>query len=158
MIRLLYLISIFEWRLLNFPSLSICWWWRYKNLTNTIWNKKLPWVWISLWLTRIFWIFDHLWQINLNQSSNTDLIIWWFSELQRKTANKIANILRGNNIDTEIYHDLKHKPTRQIKYATNKWINNILFISEDDSLKIKDLVTWIQKDIDIDGLIDYFKN
>lgn len=153
-----YTWSIFEWRLLDFPSLSICWWWRYENLTNTIWNKKLPWVWISLWLTRIFGILDHLWQINVNQSSNTDVIIWGFSELQRKMANKIANILRENNLDTEIYHDFGHKPTKQIKYATSKWINNILFISEDDSLKIKDLVTWIQKDIDIDWLIDYFRN
>lgn len=153
-----YTWSIFEWRLLDFPSLSICWWWRYENLTNTIWNKKLPWVWISLWLTRIFWILDHLWQIHYNKPNNTDVIIWGFSGLQRKVANEIANLLRENDIDTEIYHDFEHKPTKQIKYATGKWINKIVFIWDNDELKLKDLVLWVQTDIDIDWLIDYFKN
>lgn len=152
-----YTWSIFEWRLLDFPSLSICWWWRYENLTHTLWNKKLPWVWISLWLTRIFGILDHLWQTHINISSNTDIIIWGFSELDRKRANEIANILRKNNINTEIYHNFEHKPTKQIKYATNKWINKMIFIWDNSELKFKDLVLGNQIDIDMNWIIDYFK-
>lgn len=151
-----YTWSIFEWRLKNYPSLSICWWWRYENLTNTIGKKKLPWVWISLWLSRIYWLLEHLNDLGVIKRTNTDVLIWWFSELQRNYANGIANILRWNNINVEIYHDLNHKPSRQIKYANDKWINRMVFIWENDELSVKNLLTREQIQTTIDNILNLF--
>jgi len=149
-----YTWSIFEWRLIDFPSLSICWWWRYENLTNTIWNKKLPWVGISLWMTRIFWLLEHLNKIDIQKKSNSDILIWWFSEIKRVYCNNIANILRDSWINSEVYHNLQDKPSKQIKYALWKWIEKMLFVWDNDELHLKDLNIGEQKDIDIQNLID----
>ncbi len=151
-----YTWSIFEWRLIDYPWLSICWGWRYENLTNTIWNKKLPGVGISLWLSRMFWLLEHLKKIEINKKSNTRILIWWFSEVKRSTWNQIANTLRTNNINTEVYHNFEHKPTKQIKYAINKWINDIVFIWDDDTFDLKNLTTWEQINISIEKLIEMF--
>jgi len=148
-----YTWSIFEWRLIDFPSLSICWWWRYENLTKTIWNKKLPWVWISLWMTRIFWLLEHLKKIDIQKKSNSNLLIWWFSEIKRVYCNNIANMLRDNWINSEVYHNLEDKPSKQIKYALWKWIDKILFVWDNDELSIKDLIIWEQSEIRLDELI-----
>lgn len=152
-----YTWSIFEWRLKDYPSLSICGGWRYENLVDTIWWKKLPGVWISLWMTRIFWILEHLKRISATKKTNTQVLIGWFNEVQRTTANKTANILRGDWVNTEVYHDFSHKPSKQIKYALSKWINHILFISEDETLSLKKLDTWEQTSISNSDISTHFK-
>lgn len=149
-----YTWSIFEWRLIDFPSLSICGWWRYENLTNTIWNKKLPWVGISLWMTRIFWLLEHLKKIDIKKKSNSALLIWWFSEIKRVYCNNIANTLRDSWINSEVYHNLQDKPSKQIKYAIWKGIEKMLFVWDNDELHLKDLNIGEQKDIDMQNLID----
>lgn len=146
--------SIFEGRLTAYPTLSICGGWRYENLTNTIGNKQLPGVWISLWLTRIFGILDHLKLIDAKKKTNTQVLIGGFNEIQRVNCNKIASILRTKWVNCEIYHDLAQKPGKQIKHATSKWIAYMLFIDEKNELSLKDLNSGIQEVWEIDDILE----
>ncbi len=146
--------TIFEWKLKTLWNISICWWGRYDNLTNMISWKRLPGVWFSLWLTRLFWLLNHLQQINTENLFNTQLMIWWYSESQRNTANNIANILRNNFISCEIIPNFNKKIWNQFKFSEKRGINNFLILNNGTDMYLKDLKNWDQIQVTMENLFN----
>lgn len=144
---------VIEAYLVDFPTLSIWWGGRYDNLATVLGNKKLPWVWFSIWLSRLAWVLNYLGKFEQEKKISNNVLVVWFEESQRWRANNIANKLRASSINTECYIDFEKKIQKQLAYANKKWMQNVVFVNDDGSLSMKDMSSWEQFDMTEDGLI-----
>lgn len=133
---------------------SVCSGGRYDNLAENYIDKKLPGVGISIGLTRLFYKLQELNLIKADKKSISDaLIIPMVEDL--KIPIEVANVLRNNGINTEIYLNNK-KLKAKFKYADKLEIPYVIVIGEDEIekrvIKLKDMKTGEEKEINLDKL------
>ncbi len=128
---------------------SISSWWRYENLCSNFTDKKFPWVWWSIWLSRLIGVLDSLWKIEPHKKTITEILVLNTSEDLLKENLKIVKELKEMWISTELFLDWTRKFAKQIKYADNKKIPYVMIFWENEKEKnifaLKKLETWEQK-------------
>ena len=133
---------------------SVCSGGRYDNLAENYIDKKLPGVGISIGLTRLFYKLQELNLIKADKKSISDVLIIPMVE-DLKIPIEVANILRNNGINTEIYLNNK-KLKAKFKYADKLEIPYVIVIGEDEIekrvIKLKDMKTGEEKEINLDNL------
>ena len=139
---------------------SICSGGRYNNLSEYYIDRKLPGVGMSIGLTRLFYILNEINLIKTEKKSISEILI--ISMIQDlKPAIEIANKLRQEGINTEIYFDDK-KIKAKFKYADKLKIPYVIVIGEDEiktgELTLKNMETGEQKKEDIEGIIKNLMN
>lgn len=133
---------------------SVCSGGRYDNLAENYIDKKLPGVGISIGLTRLFYKLQELNLIKADKRSISDVLIIPMVE-DLKIPIEVANVLRNNGINTEIYLNNK-KLKAKFKYADKLEIPYVIVIGEDEIekrvIKLKDMKTGEEKEINLDNL------
>ena len=133
---------------------SVCSGGRYENLAENYTDKKLPGVGISIGLTRLFYKLKELNLINVRKKSVADVLIIPMVE-DLTVPIKVANILRDNDVNTEIYLNNK-KLKAKFKYADKLEIPFVAVIGEDEIkkqvVKIKEMKTGKESEVKIEKL------
>ena len=133
---------------------SVCSGGRYENLAEHYTDKKLPGVGISIGLTRLFYKLNELNLIKANKKSVSDVLIIPMLE-DLSTPIKIANDLRKNGINTEIFLNDK-KLKAKMKYADKLEIPFVIVVGEDevksDVVKIKNMKTGNERECQIHNI------
>ena len=138
---------------------SIASWWRYENLTSNFSKNNYPWVWGSIWLSRLIAVLNELWKIVLWTKTVTKVLVvnMWEDFLTNNL--QIVKKLRNTWINVELYLDPDTKIQKQLKYADNKKIPYVIIQWEDEInrgiIQLKDLIQWKQKEIKV---VDIIKN
>ena len=127
---------------------------RYENLAENYTDKKLPGVGISIGLTRLFYKLKELNLIHVRKKSVADVLIIPMVE-DLTVPIKVANILRDNDINTEIYLNNK-KLKAKFKYADKLEIPFVAVIGEDEIekqvVKVKEMKTGKESEVKIEKL------
>ena len=124
--------TVYETNLVDYPELgSICSGGRYDNLTSYYSNQTMPGVGISIGLTRLF---DQLMDNGLIEKIQIDSSIAQVLIVDADNSNfeyvsNVGNILRQNNIRTDIYYGDKQLKNK-MKYANKLAIPYVLIIGE----------------------------
>ena len=133
---------------------SVCSGGRYENLAEHYTDKKLPGVGISIGLTRLFYKLNELKLIKADKKSVAEVLIIPMLE-DLSTPIKIANDLRENGINTEIFLNDK-KLKAKMKYADKLEIPFVIVVGEDevksDVVKIKNMKTGNEKECQIHNI------
>ncbi len=133
---------------------SICSGGRYESLAEFYTDKKLPGVGISIGLTRLFYKLNELNIIKAEKKSVAEVLIVPMIE-DLTVPIKIANDLRSNNINAEIFLNDK-KLKAKMKYADKLEIPFVIVVGEDevksDVVKIKDMITGNEKECQIHNI------
>ena len=139
--------TVYETNLVDYPELgSICSGGRYDNLTSYYSNQTMPGVGISIGLTRLF---DQLMDNGLIEKIQTNSSIAQVLIVDADNSNfeyvsNVGNILRQNNIRTDIYYGDKQLKNK-MKYANKLAIPYVLIIGETEKneslVTIKDMVS-----------------
>jgi histidyl-tRNA synthetase len=129
---------------------------RYDNLLSTFAQRSIPAVGFSFGFDRIIEAMDeeNLFPDSLN--SNSILVTVFNPEFADKSL-AIANLLRGENINTELFLDATSKMEKQLKYADQKNIPYVIIIgpqeAEKDVVALRDMKTREQKVTSIQDVI-----
>ena len=133
---------------------SVCSGGRYESLAEHYTDKKLPGVGISIGLTRLFYKLNELNLIKADKKSVSEVLIIPMLE-DLSTPIKIANDLRENGINTEIFLNDK-KLKAKMKYADKLEIPFVIVVGEDevksDVVKIKNMKTGNEKECQIHNI------
>jgi len=139
---------------------SICGGGRYDNLTGVFGMEGVSGVGISFGADRIY---DVLNQLNLFDDirvSSTEILVVNFGEKETSYALRILDLLRSQNVRSELYPDTV-KLKKQMSYADSKKIPYIIIAGEDEisnnSLTIKTMSTGEQKNIPLIDLSSFVK-
>ena len=139
---------------------SVCSGGRYENLAENYTDKKLPGVGISIGLTRLFYKLNELNLIKADKKSISEVLIVPMVEDLNVTIN-IANNLRANNINTEIFLNDK-KLKAKMKYADKLEIPYVIVVGEDEVntgvVKVKNMTTGEQAESSLDQIANVIKN
>lgn len=133
---------------------SVCSGGRYENLAEYYTDKKLPGVGISIGLTRLFYKLNELQLIKANKKSIADVLV--IPMVQDMTVPiQIANILRSNGINTEVFLNDK-KLKAKMKYADKLEIPYVIVVGEDEIntgiIKAKNMTNGEEKEYKIDEI------
>lgn len=136
--------TVYETILNDLPHIgSVCGGGRYDNLAESLSNRKLPGVGISIGLTRLFsQLIQHQIVKPTISSPSKVLIVPLIDNLELPLS--IATELRTAGINTEIYvEDAKMK--KKLDYANKLEIKYVIFIGEDEiktnTFTVKNMVT-----------------
>lgn len=111
---------------------SICSGWRYDNLASYFTDKKLPWVGVSIWVSRLFTRLLEIEKLNTKIQSPSKVLV---TRLQEKYLSEYLHILwelRKSWIPSELYLDGTVKIGKQIGYANRKWIPYAIVAGESE--------------------------
>ena len=138
---------------------SVCSGGRYDNLAEYYTDKKMPGVGISIGLTRLFYKLNELQAIKEEQKSISKVLV--ISMVEDNTrAVEVANVLRKNDIPTEVYLENKKIKTK-FKYADKLSIPYVIVIGEDEinnnTVTLKNMESGIQETISLDEVIEKIK-
>ena len=147
--------TVYETFLNDYRELgSVCSGGRYENLAENYTDKKLPGVGISIGLTRLFYKLSELDLIKAEKKSISDVLIIPMVE-DLGLPIKVANTLRSNGINTEVYLNNK-KLKAKFKYADKLEIPYVIVIGEDEIekqvVKLKNMQTGEEQEIKIDDI------
>ena len=147
--------TVYETFLNDYRELgSVCSGGRYENLAENYTDKKLPGVGISIGLTRLFYKLQELNLIKAEKKSISDVLIIPMVE-DLSVPIKVANTLRSNGINTEVYLNNK-KLKAKFKYADKLEIPYVVVIGEDEIekqvVKLKDMKTGEEKEIPLNEI------
>ena len=150
--------TVYETFLNDYRELgSVCSGGRYENLAENYTDKKLPGVGISIGLTRLFYKLQELNLIKAKKKSISDILVIPMVE-DLSVPIKVANTLRSDGVNTEIYLNNK-KLKAKFKYADKLEIPYVIVIGEDEIekqiVKLKNMQTGEEQEIkleDIDSL------
>ena len=147
--------TVYETFLNDYRELgSVCSGGRYENLAENYTDKKLPGVGISIGLTRLFYKLQELNLIKAEKKSISDVLIIPMVE-DLSVPIKVANTLRSNGINTEVYLNNK-KLKAKFKYADKLEIPYVIVIGEDEIskqvVKLKDMKTGEEKEISLNEI------
>lgn len=152
--------TIYETFLNDHPDIgSICSGGRYDNLAEYYTKQKLPGVGISIGLTRLFYQLRESNLIQFTDDSLTKIIVIPMEGCLDK-AIEIANVLRENNINTQIYLE-KGKMGKKFGYADKLNIPYALVIGEEEikvnKYNLRDMKTGEQRLLSKEELISVLK-
>ena len=138
---------------------SVCSGGRYDNLAEYYTNRKLPGVGISIGLTRFFDQVYDLGLIKADKKSISEVLVVSMSE-DLEYATKVANELRQNGINTQMYLENK-KIKAKFKYADKLQVPYTIVLGEDEeknnTVTLKDMQTGEQQQISLEEVIKIIK-
>jgi len=138
---------------------SICSGGRYNDLAGYYTDKNLPGVGMSIGLTRLFFVLNDIGLIKADKKSISEVLIISMIE-NLSPAIKVANELRKEGINTEIYFDQK-KIKAKFKYADKLKIPYVIAIGEDEinsgKFALKNMETGEQEALEIEKIIEKLK-
>ena len=138
---------------------SVCSGGRYDNLAEYYTNRKLPGVGISIGLTRFFDQVYDLGLIKADKKSISEVLVVSMSE-DLEYATKVANELRQNDINTQMYLENK-KIKAKFKYADKLQVPYTIVLGEDEeknnTVTLKDMQTGNQQQISLGEVIKIIK-
>ncbi len=138
---------------------SVCSGGRYDNLAEYYTNRKLPGVGISIGLTRFFDQIYDLGLIKADKKSISEVLVVSMSE-DLEYATKVANVLRKNGINTQMYLENK-KIKAKFKYADKLQVPYTIVLGEDEEknniVTLKDMQTGEQQQISLEEVIKIIK-
>ena len=148
--------TVYETFLNDYKSIgSVCSGGRYNDLAEYYTDKKMPGVGMSIGLTRLFFILNDMNIIKSNQKSISKVLVVSMVDDLSYSIN-VANTLRTNNINTEVYFDNK-KIQAKFKYADRLEIPYVIVIGEDEIksglLTLKDMNKGTQEQIKLEEII-----
>jgi histidyl-tRNA synthetase len=133
---------------------------RYDNLTGIFGLDGVSGVGISFGLDRIYDVLEELklFPETLSQGSSKVLICTSNSieNIEPAPVLKILGTLRNEGIASELYTEkinVKKPLEKPIKYASSKAIPYAIIYTENETLKLKNLITGFQEDLTIDEII-----
>jgi histidyl-tRNA synthetase len=130
--------------------------WRYDNLASNFSKNNYPWVWGSIWLTRLLTILENLWKLKFERKTVSKVLVLNMWEKTLENNLKIVENLRNFWINTEIYLE-EAKMQKQLKYANNKKIQYALICwdleFEKRIVQLKNLDTGEQKEVKEEELV-----
>lgn len=132
---------------------------RYDDLTGIFGLKNMSGVGISFGIDRIFDVMNELniYPDSVNQISTTKLLLTHFGELELQHAIKVAQELRLEKINCEVYPDLT-KIKKQFDFANKKQIPFVCVIGSDEMstqlYTLKNLATGEQEKLTIQQIIE----
>ena len=138
---------------------SVCSGGRYDNLAEYYTNRKLPGVGISIGLTRFFDQVYDLGLIKADKKSISEVLVVSMSE-DLEYATKVANALRQNGINTQMYLENK-KIKAKFKYADKLQVPYTIVLGEDEeknnTVTLKNMQTGEQQQISLEEVIKIIK-
>lgn len=157
---------IFETEIEGYSVGSVCSGGRYDNLIGMFANRQIPSVGCAFGFDRIIEAMDEL---NLFPEklagSSTQVLITIFSQELKQKSLAVANQLRNNNINTEIYlEEIKEKNPleKQLKYADQKGIPYVIIIGPEEAekniLTLKNLQSRKQTQQPLEKIIEELQN
>lgn len=133
---------------------------RYDDLTGLFGVKGVPGVGISFGIDRIYDVMEELALFPDEIGKSSTAIFFNMGEKESMAAFQIMNQCRGKGISCEMYYD-KAKLDRQFKYAEKRNITFAIIIGtrelEQNTCKVKNLSTGIEKEINTAELPDYLR-
>lgn len=152
---------IFEVEIDGYSAGSVCGGGRYDNLVGMFTNKSIPAVGCAFGFDRLIEAMEELDLFPANLQTTKVLVTIFSPELKDKSL-AIAEKLRNENINTEVYLDKNAKLEKQLKYADQKGIPHAVIIGPDESknnsVTLKNLNTKTQKTIPEDKLAEELKS
>ena len=137
---------------------SISSWWRYDNLCYKFTKNSYPWVWWSIWLSRLLFVLNDLSLLKIDKKTSTDVLVLNLWEDFLDNCVSLVRKLRKSWINTEIYMDSSVKMAKQIKYADNKKIPYVIIMWEEEIKKgivqLKTLDLWKQEELKIEEVLE----
>lgn len=153
--------TVYETFLNDYRSLgSICSGGRYETLAEFYTDKKLPGVGISIGLSRLFYKLNEMQLVTVDKKSISEVLVVSMDENIDDCLN-IANILRKEGINTEVYLDDK-KIKSKMKYADRLKVPYVLIIGEEErttkEYTLKNMEAGEQVKASIEEIINILKN
>ena len=153
--------TVYETFLDNYKNLgSVCSGGRYDSLAEHYTDKKLPGVGISIGLTRFFYQLREENLIKEEKQSISEVIVIPMNE-EFEECIEIANTLRKNNINADIYLENK-KIKNKFKYVDKLKIPYAVVIGEEEvkskKVTLKSMITGEQETITLEEAIEKIKN
>jgi histidyl-tRNA synthetase len=138
---------------------------RYDNLTGIFGLEGVSGVGISFGLDRIYDVLEELklFPEIVSQGSSKVLICASNSveNIELAPVLQILGILRNNGIASELYTEkinVKKPLEKPVKYASSKKIPYAIIYTENETLKLKNLVTGFQEELNIEEIIERLKD
>ncbi len=136
---------------------SICGGGRYDDLTGIFGLKDVSGVGISFGADRIYDVLNELDGFPESSIKGTQVLILNFGEEEEVEAVKLVNILRNNNIASELYPE-NSKMKKQMNYANNNNIPYVILAGSKELssglLTLKNMESGEQKSLSIDAIIN----
>jgi len=152
--------AIFEVKSNDVEIGSICGGGRYDDLTGIFGLKNVSGVGVSFGADRIYDVLLQLEAFPEKAIDSTKLLFINFGEKEEQHCLKLAEAIRKNGINTEIYPS-NDKMKKQMGYADKKNIQFVALIGEQEiannTISLKDMSTGEQKNVNIDQLIETLK-
>ena len=135
---------------------SVCSWGRYEELASNFIDKKLPWVGISIWLTRLVDLLLLNKTIQPEAQTPTKVLVTRLEEDYLETYLDILKQLREANIPSEIFLTDWARLKKQLGYADKKKIPYAIIAWWDEikqwKVQLKNLKTWEQDEVKINEI------
>ena len=135
---------------------------RYDKLIGMFTDKDIPACGTTIGIDRII---DVIKELNLwpeLSSTTTQVLVTLFDKFFLNQAIEISQMLRSENINTEIYLDFEDRLEKQLKYADKKGIPFAVIFGPEEIQKntviLKNLKTRTQKEIQKSNFIKEIKN
>ncbi len=122
---------IFEIEIEGYSAGSVCGGGRYDNLIGMFAGKDIPAVGFAFGFDRLVEAMDEL-NLFPTDLATTRVLVTVFSDDLRNKSIEVANKLRENDINTELYLD-DAKMEKQLKYADQKGIPFVVIIGPDEA-------------------------
>lgn len=151
---------IFEIEIEGYSAGSVCGGGRYDNLIGIFAGKQIPAVGFAFGFDRLMEAMEEL-KLFPTDITTTKVLVTIFSEELKNKSLEIAQMLRKENINTEIYLNEDARMEKQLKYADKKQISYAVIIGPDEvknnTVTVKNLKTREQKTLPQNQLSDLFK-
>ena len=153
--------TVYETFILGKENLgSICSGGRFDNLAGFYTKEHLPGVGMSIGLTRLFYELKENNMLDQSQNAIAKVIILPMGEEFVENSIKLSNLLRQNEINTNIYLENTKFKTK-LNYAIKSNIRYAIFMGEDEVnnnvFTIKDLAQQEQQTVSLDELLKILK-
>lgn len=136
---------------------SVCGGGRYADLAGKFINKKLPGVGVSIGLTRLLEVMKNEDLIKFERNSLADVVIGLLDEDQRLEANNVADKLRKEGMNVEVFFNGSVELGKQIQYKVKKGIEHFLVINKDSTFTMKIAEGKEEKFGSIDEVVKFLK-
>ena len=153
--------TVYETNLIDYPNLgSVCSGGRYENLTDYYTSQSLPGIGISIGLTRLFSQLKEVGLISSDKKCLIDALIVPLDEDSIDYVIKVADLLRTNDIKTDIYYGSKGMK-QKMKYADKLGVDYAVVIGsneiEQNKVSLKNMKTGEQENILLSELVNKIK-
>lgn len=135
---------------------------RYQNLVTDVGGKrKIGGVGLAAGDMMIYQMLSDLACLPSLPSLSADVLVTVFSEELFRSSITLANLLRENGINTELYLNYRANISKQLTYANKKGLKLALILGPDEKatgkVTVKNLISGQQKLIKVDSLVAFLK-